>query len=56
MSIAHTASSVNAHFIKEAIIMKIMDQKEFDAQNVSASVRPTRLARSILSAIPFSTR
>lgn len=34
MSIAHTASSVNAHFIKEAIIMKIMDQKEFDAQNV----------------------
>lgn len=34
MSIAHTASPVNAHFIKEAIIMKIMDQKEFDAQNV----------------------
>ena len=34
MSIAHTASSVNVHFIKEAIIMKIMDQKEFDAQNV----------------------
>ena len=34
MSIAHTASSVNVHFIKEDIIMKIMDQKEFDAQNV----------------------
>ena len=40
MSIAHTASSVNAHFIKEAIIMKIMDQKEFDAQNVFGLGQP----------------
>lgn len=40
MSIARTASSVNAHFIKEAIIMKIMDQKEFDAQNVFGLGQP----------------
>ena len=40
MSIAHTASPVNAHFIKEAIIMKIMDQKEFDAQNVFGLGQP----------------
>ena len=34
------ASSVNVHFIKEAIIMKIMDQKEFDAQNVFGLGQP----------------
>ena len=40
LSIAHTASPVNAHFIKEAIIIKIMDQKEFDAQNVFGLGQP----------------
>ena len=41
MSIAHTAPSVNAHFIKEeAFFMKIMDSKAFDAQNVFGQGQP----------------